>query len=194
MRRTIYLARHGETDWNLAGRWQGHSDVALNATGRAQARELAAALREHRLERVYSSDLSRARETAQIVADFLGIGQVDTDPRLRERAFGLFEGLTYAECSERYPDHWQRYQSEERTAPPGAEARPEVAARVQEAIHRLAASDAALDATFLIVSHGAAIRAFVESVTGTLPPPLGNGATLRLRFEGGAFSDLLVVR
>lgn len=193
MRRTIYLARHGETDWNKAGRWQGHSDIELNELGRAQARELAAALGTHELSRVYASDLRRAHETAQIVADFLGLGPVATDPRLRERAFGLFEGLTYEECGVRYPEHWQRYQEDRRQAPPGAEAREDVAARVHEVISLLAGSEHASEA-FLIVSHGAAIRMFVEFVTGTMPPPLGNGATLRVRLEGGTFSDVEVVR
>src|SRR5208282_6082642 len=72
-RRQIYLARHGETDWNLAGRWQGHTDVALNATGHAQAQAMAEALRVIPLAAIVSSDLARAFHTARIVGDRLGI-------------------------------------------------------------------------------------------------------------------------
>ncbi len=191
MRQSIYLARHGETDWNRVGRWQGHSDVELNDAGRAQARALAAALCAERLARVGASDLSRARETASIVAASLGLGEVALDAGLRERCFGVFEGLTSEECNQRYPEHWARYRSEQRVSPPGAELQSHVAARVRAAILRLAADETP---TLLLVSHGGAMRAFLHAVTGTLPPPLSNGATFRLSLERGDFSDVVTVR
>ncbi len=80
---TILLVRHGETDWNTERRWQGHADQPLNAAGRAQALELAAALIDRGVDVVYASDLSRAHETAMIVAEQLG-RSVLIDPRLRE--------------------------------------------------------------------------------------------------------------
>jgi len=90
MRRLLYVARHGETDWNVAGRWQGHTDVPLNDNGRAQARALAEGLRAHRLAGAVASDLRRAHETARIVAAELGIEVAYVDRELRERAFGVF--------------------------------------------------------------------------------------------------------
>lgn len=99
---TILLVRHGETDWNRDGRWQGHSNTSLNARGREQAEQLADELTEE-IDVVYSSDLARARETAEIVAGRLGL-EVRTDPRLRERGFGSWEGLTRSEIEERDGD------------------------------------------------------------------------------------------
>jgi probable phosphoglycerate mutase len=89
--RHLFLARNGETDWNLAGRWQGHTDVPLNATGRAQAGALAERLRGEGIATVGASDLSRARHTAEIVAAALGVPVALVDPDLREQRFGRFE-------------------------------------------------------------------------------------------------------
>src|SRR5687768_16876002 len=93
---TLLLARHGETDWNRELRIQGSSDIALNDLGRDQARALAEELAELALDAIYSSDLRRARETAEAVAAQHGL-DVRLDPRLRERAFGSWEGLTRAD-------------------------------------------------------------------------------------------------
>src|SRR5437868_4346988 len=94
MRRVVYLARHGETDWNRAGRWQGWTDVPLNPTGEAQALALAEKLRDRTIARIVSSHLARARRTAEIVAGALSVTDIATDADLKERGFGLFEGLT----------------------------------------------------------------------------------------------------
>jgi broad specificity phosphatase PhoE len=96
---TIILARHGETDWNREGRWQGHSNTSLNELGREQAQRLADEL-AGKVDVVYSSDLARARETAEIIAEHLGL-EVEVDSRLRERGFGSWEGLTHPEVEER---------------------------------------------------------------------------------------------
>jgi broad specificity phosphatase PhoE len=104
---TILLVRHGETDWNLERRWQGHTDRPLNETGRAQARELADLLATDPPDAVYSSDLARARETAEIVAARLGL-PVAVDARLREVDVGEWSGLTMAEIEERFPEALQR--------------------------------------------------------------------------------------
>lgn len=90
--REILVARHGQTDWNLNLKWQGLSDIPLNERGLSQARELGQLLRDEGIEIIYSSDLKRAYRTAQIVSDILGINQVRTDARLRERFLGKFEG------------------------------------------------------------------------------------------------------
>src|SRR5437870_10210961 len=94
---TLLLVRHGETDWNRDGGWQGGSDTRLNDLGREQARALADEL-DGNIDVVYSSDLARARETADIVAAKLQL-EVRVDPRLRERSFGSWEGLTTLEIN-----------------------------------------------------------------------------------------------
>lgn len=101
---TIILIRHGETDWNLAGRWQGNTDIPLNDTGRQQARMLARRLKANRwpIDAIYSSDLLRAAETAQIAAEKLHL-PVQLDAQWRERGLGILEGLTRREISEKYP-------------------------------------------------------------------------------------------
>jgi broad specificity phosphatase PhoE len=183
VKRTLLLARHGETDWNLQQRWQGHTDVPLNAAGRAQARELAERLRELRVARVHASDLARARETAEIVARTLGVAAVQIDPGLRERGFGVFEGLTGAECEQRYPEEWERYRSNLKVMPPGSEPHDDVTTRMQEAVRRvLALTDA--EAPALVVSHGGALRLLIGAITGTVPPPIGNVGVFRAHVAG----------
>ena len=98
---TILLARHGETDWNRDLRVQGHSDTPLNETGRAQARELARSLAAEPIHAIYASDLARARETAEIVAAARKL-EVSSEPGLRERSFGSWEGLTRQEIDDRF--------------------------------------------------------------------------------------------
>src|SRR5260370_25534521 len=90
-RRLLYLARHGETDWNAAGRWQGHTDIPLNAKGRAQAEAVASALQGAGLSGIVSSDLSRAYETAKIVGERLGLPAPYLHTDLREPAFRPFQ-------------------------------------------------------------------------------------------------------
>ena len=99
---TIILIRHGQTDWNLEGRWQGSTDIPLNATGKAQARALAARLVSWPIENIYSSDLKRAAETARTLADSLNIEPV-FDPGWRERDMGELEGLTKEEVQAKHP-------------------------------------------------------------------------------------------
>lgn len=93
---TLLLVRHGETDWNADGRLQGHTDRPLNEYGRRQAQQLAEELDGEELEAIYSSDLARARETAEIVGQRLGLPTV-LDPDLREKDWGTWEGLTAVE-------------------------------------------------------------------------------------------------
>lgn len=94
-RKPFLFIRHGQTDWNLQRKAQGAVDIPLNATGRAQAREAAAALRLLGPTRIVSSDLSRARETAEILAAELGIARIDLEPDLREVSFGELEGASW---------------------------------------------------------------------------------------------------
>lgn len=104
----LCIIRHGETDWNAQGRIQGHTDVPLNATGRAQALAMAFNAAHHRFNAIYSSDLLRASETAQMLAQRED-HTVKLLPQLRERHFGIFQGLTAAQGAERHPEAYMHY-------------------------------------------------------------------------------------
>jgi broad specificity phosphatase PhoE len=181
-RKLLYLVRHGETDWNAAGRWQGHTDIALNETGREQARVAAERLRHVALAGIVSSDLSRARETAEIIAATLGLEIAFFDATLRERAFGPFEGLTGDECVRLHPREWRAWR-EEQIAPEGGEDRRTLAARVAVGIRRAAQEVARGDAAALVVTHGGALRAAVAEALGAQPPPVANGAIWRAEWD-----------
>ncbi len=106
----IILIRHGETAWNAERRLQGHIDIPLNEEGVRQADALADALANEAIDAVYSSDLERAHQTAQAVAGRQGM-LVHTDPALRERCYGGFEGLLYAEIAQRFPREFAAWQA-----------------------------------------------------------------------------------
>jgi probable phosphoglycerate mutase len=189
--RILFLARHGETSWNFEGRWQGQSDVGLNARGRVQAAALAARLAGRGITRICSSDLSRARETAEIVARHLGLGGVvAVDPALRERGYGVFEGLTREECETQHPDEWTRYLADRTHTPTGAELQDLVVERMRAAVARAGAQATHADERILIVSHGGAIRALLAAATGERPPMMDNGATFRVRLTTEGFRDV----
>jgi probable phosphoglycerate mutase len=180
LRRILYLARHGETSWNREGRWQGHTDIALNETGLGQARALGELLRGRDIARIHASDLQRARQTAEAAASILGVAEVVIDAALRERSFGLFEGLTRAECAERHPELWTSYRADPRCVPPGAESQEALATRMHVAVARAVARCHDADETpVLVVSHGGSIRALLARATGVMPPPLENVAVFR---------------
>ena len=187
--RTLYLARHGETEWNRIGRWQGATDIPLSDVGRAQARWLADRLRDRSITRVHASHLSRALETAQIIAERLGAPAPTADPRLRERGYGAFEGLTRQECAERFPGVWEQYLADRRAVPPGAEPQADVIERITAAMVEIAtaAGRQPEPGATLVISHGGAIRSFIHATTGVVPPPLENVAIFRLGFAAGAF-------
>ena len=117
----IILIRHGETAWNAERRLQGHIDIALNAEGERQAAALAAVLAGERFDVVAASDLQRAWQTAEAVAARHGL-PVSRDPALRERCYGGFEGLLYAEIEQRFPREFAAWQARDIDArmPPGA--------------------------------------------------------------------------
>jgi probable phosphoglycerate mutase len=183
MRRLVYAARHGETDWNAAGRWQGHTDVPLNGNGRRQARELAERLRGAGLAGVVASDLSRAQETGRIVAAELGVPMAYVERDLRERSFGVFEGLTRAECETQHADAWAAWLAN-RTPPKGAEGIEALTARIVAAVGRAAGVVATDERPVLVVTHGGALRAAVAAVTGELPAFVENGAVWVLAWDG----------
>jgi broad specificity phosphatase PhoE len=159
---TILLARHGESDWNRAGRWQGHTDRPLTDRGREQARALAERLEETELDAVYSSDLERARETAEIVAATRGLG-VTTEPELREVDVGSWSGLTRAEAKQRFPEGFARWQVGGEGWTDG-ETYEELGDRVVGAVRRIAADHPS--GRVLVVAHGGSIRAVHAAALG----------------------------
>lgn len=199
LERHILLVRHGETDWNAAGRWQGHTDVPLNPTGRAQALAIAARLRAEGVRAIATSDLCRARGTAEIVGEALGLEVALVDVGLRERAYGEWEGLTRGECEARYPEEWARHIADPRNPPPGGESTDALLSRVIPAVHRAAER---LDSPALLVTHGGVMRAFLAAALGANPGSgpsaprfVPNGGVWRVRLAAGrvvAFTELSV--
>jgi probable phosphoglycerate mutase len=181
--RRILLTRHGETEWNALGRLQGHTDIPLNEAGRAQARALAAGVAGAGLAAVVTSDLVRARETGEIVAAAIGLGAPAIEPALRERRFGVFEGLTRDECAARHPEAWRAWR--ERTgAPPGAEPQALAVARVAEALARIAAG---AGGPTLVVSHGGVMRLWLMDALGEEVPLIANAAVYVIEHDGRRF-------
>ncbi|MHB1063592.1 MAG: histidine phosphatase family protein [Georgenia sp.] len=152
---TLILWRHGQTEYNATKRLQGQSDIALNDTGRAQAAAAAEVLATLAPTRIITSDLVRARDTAQALGDLTGV-RVEPDARLRERNFGVWEGLTGEEIRAGWPvEHaaWREGRDPEGT---GSESRAATGARVAAAVAEAAADLGAHD-VLVAVAHGAAI-------------------------------------
>ena len=159
---TLLLARHGETDWNRARRWQGHADRPLTERGREQAADLAARLAEISLDAVYSSDLRRARETGLAVAEEQGVDLIEL-PDLREVDVGSWEGLTRDEAESRFPEGFRRWRAG-RTGWDDGETYAHMSRRVLSAVDRIASDNAG--GRLLIVSHGGPIRAIHGAALG----------------------------
>jgi 2,3-bisphosphoglycerate-dependent phosphoglycerate mutase len=170
---TLLLARHGETDWNRELRIQGSSDIELNELGRKQAHALAKELEHVELDAIYSSDLSRARATADAVAASHGL-EVQLDPRLRERSFGSWEGLTREDIA---------------ALPEGSrhdgESDDEVRERIVEAVQAIA--DAHPGEQVLVVSHGGALNTLWHHAVGERVERWANCAVYKLALREGAF-------
>ena len=170
---TLLLARHGETDWNRDLRIQGSSDVELNDLGRRQAHSLAQELTDVELDAVYSSDLSRARATATAVAAAHGL-PVNLDPRLRERSFGSWEGLTREDIA---------------VLPEGSrhdgESDDEVRERMLEAVQAIA--DRHPGEQVLVVSHGGALNTLWHHAVGERVERWANCAVYKLAVRDGVY-------
>ena len=173
----LYLVRHGRTAWNQLGRFQGHTDIVLDDVGRAQALTLARSLKG-RVEAVIASDQRRASETGRIVAEALCIPLLAIDPDLRERGYGVFEGLTRDECIARYPEAWAARERDRNFPPPGGEPPVVVVARMQRALQRAVDAMRGRYHAALIVGHGSSLRMFLELLT---PEPVASIANLEYR-------------
>lgn len=190
---TILLARHGETDWNRAGRFQGHADPPLNETGRAQAAELAQELRAEELAAVYSSPLRRALETAEVVAGSHGLEAAPV-AGLREVDVGSWSGLTRAEVEERFPDQFARWLAYGQGWDDG-ETYEEMGRRAVAALLELAVAHEG--ERVVAVTHGGPIRAAFAFADGTthadarrLGPAIGNVFLAEFVAEDGALRRL----
>jgi probable phosphoglycerate mutase len=159
---TILLARHGETDWNNERRWQGHTDRPLNELGREQARRLADSLTDREIEAIYSSDLLRAHQTAQIVAEPLGL-TVEVDAGLREVDVGDWSGRVHHEIEGIDPQGYRRWR-EGGKGWNGGESYEQMGERVVAAVTRIAERHPG--GTILVVTHGGSIRACRATAAG----------------------------
>src|SRR5215472_1133491 len=170
---TLLLVRHGETDWNAGGRLQGHTDRPLSDFGRRQAQRLAEELEDERLEAIYSSDLSRARETAEIAGKRLGL-TVELDPDLREKDWGTWEGLTAVE--------------RDRVEFVG-ESTEEHQERILRALQRIAERHPD-GGRVLVVTHGGSMRRVQTAALGMALPVVENCGRWRCAYEQGALRPL----
>jgi glucosyl-3-phosphoglycerate phosphatase len=152
----LVLVRHGRTSWNKIGRAQGHADISLDAVGVRQAKTAAKRLARYEPAMIWSSDLARARETAEYVAAATDLELV-LDKRLREFDVGVRQGLTFEEFQRQYPDLFAEVESGQRVVVPGAENDTEVAERMA-AVLREAADGLADHDTGILVGHGASLR------------------------------------
>lgn len=184
----LIVVRHGETAWNVDTRIQGHLDIPLNATGLWQARQLGDALAGEAISAIYTSDLLRARKTAQAVADATGAALVD-ESGLRERAFGSFQGRTFAEIEAEHPEQARRWrQRDPDYAPDGGESLRVLRERVIDTTHRLAARHPG--ELVLLVTHGGVLDVLYRAATRQdIQAPrtwqLGNAAINRLLWTHG---------
>ncbi|MGV8877076.1 MAG: histidine phosphatase family protein [Rhodoglobus sp.] len=171
----IYLVRHGETDWNRDRRVQGSTDIALNDTGRAQATTTGRLLARRKWHKIFASPLSRAMETAQIIATEVGLSAPTAVADIVERNYGAAEGRTSAELDLLYPGDIQV---------PGRETREQVIARVLPALIELAEANPAK--SIIVVVHGGVIAAVLDAVAPDRPrTAIVNGSIHSFRHDDG---------
>jgi broad specificity phosphatase PhoE len=170
----ILIVRHGETEWNAAGRVQGHEDIPLNERGRAQVAATASALSGIPVAAVYSSDLERAAETGRILAAPHGLKVIVT-PCLRERCWGAWEGRTMAEIEETDAAMAGRWRNHEWVTPEMAEEYEALHDRVVGEVQRIA--EAHDGETVVVATHGGAVKVIVAWVLGA---PLGSHSAMRI--------------
>jgi len=188
----IIAVRHGETAWNVDARIQGQLDIGLNDTGRWQARRVGEALASEEITAVYSSDLGRAHQTAQSISEVKGVPVIPNEG-LRERSFGIFEGKTFDEIHETWPDHAHNWRKRipEWQPPDGGESLLELRERVTRTMRELAARHPGEQ--IVVVAHGGVLDALYRVATGQeVNSPrtweLPNGAINRLLWTPEGFT------
>jgi len=193
----IILARHGETPWNAAGRYQGQIDIALSEIGEAQARKLGQRLHDVLITRAVSSQLSRARSTAEFALGEERKAQLSIDPRFQEIAHGEWEGLFAHEIAERDPVTFKAWRDAPQTVQmPGGESLQQVLDRAWQGL-TAACEGLQADDTLLVVAHDAVNRVLLCKVLGLGLDRLWQfrqaPTTLNL-LEGDSVDNLAVVR
>jgi probable phosphoglycerate mutase len=181
----LLVVRHGQSEWNAIGRWQGHADPALSELGRRQAAVAAASIGA--VDGIISSDLLRAAETAAIISQQLGVGPVMIDERLRERDVGEWTGLTRIEINRRWPG-W----IDDLRRPDGFEDVDSVLLRVFEAF--AAIRDASPGGSLLVITHGGVIRS-LAALHGLDDIPVANlaGITMRISESGQTVGERIAL-
>jgi probable phosphoglycerate mutase len=186
----LCMVRHGETAWNAEGRVQGQLDIPLSDTGHAQARALARALAEEKFDVLYSSDLVRVQQTARPLASLLGKAPI-LDPRLRERHYGVFQGMTYSEAKLRLPADYARFKDKDPDYDFGTgESLKAFADRVLRFFDELLRREAGKDV--LVFTHGGVLEILYRHATkrGLSTPrdfEIPNAAVNRLEHGGDAW-------
>jgi len=189
----LILLRHGETDWNRELRFQGHVDVSLNATGLEQARRLAQRLAGETAHRLYVSDLQRAQQTAQPVAEELGLAPV-SDPALREQSFGAVDGMRVDDIKAQHPQAWEGWlRFEEDFSMPEGESTRQFHARVMDAVQRMAAAHRG--ETVVVVTHGGVLDMIYRTarslgLNGPRQSDIPNAGLNRVRVRDGRIDIL----
>jgi probable phosphoglycerate mutase len=178
----VLLIRHGQTDWNIEGRWQGCMPVPLNEIGRTQARALADYLRNRPIRAIYTSDLPRALETATFVGDVLGLQPIP-DKRLREFSLGIFEGRRRDELISLYPEEWSAFRTEDMDyTVPNGESRRALQDRMWAAWQDITSNGHGPEVA--IVTHGGSLKQLLVRLFG-LTPEIQN-----LRFENTSVTTI----
>jgi 2,3-bisphosphoglycerate-dependent phosphoglycerate mutase len=190
----LYCVRHGESTYNSLGRIQGQLDVPLSERGVQQSQAAAAALGQYPIGAIFASPLQRAFQTAQIVAEALGL-EIHTDPRLMEINTGIFQGKTPEELAESCPEALARWRSgDPNYAIPGGESRAQLAARTGLAFGAIRQSGYE---HVLLVAHGGVIVTAIKSLLQTplSGPPLAveNGSITRLAWNGDGTVEMLAL-
>ncbi len=186
----LMVIRHGETAWNREKRMQGTTDTPLSGVGREQARALARRLAGRAFAALYSSDLARAWETARAIAELTGREAV-ADPRLQERRFGIFEGLTAEEIVARYPEEHARFASRDLDyAVPGGESAREFTGRCIGCLAEIAGRHPGREV--VVVTHGLVLDSLYRAAHGLdhgarRPVPLINASLNVFGYAGGAW-------
>jgi alpha-ribazole phosphatase len=184
--RRLWLVRHGQTDWNMQQRFCGRSDIPLSAQGRVQATWLAEQLQNETIAAFYTSDLVRARETAEIIArQRIPAVPVRASAAWRELDFGDWEGLTYAQITEQFKDRLSFFTDPEHSSPPNGESQAHLQQRVKDALAAIVHSDVSPAGDMVLVSHGGPLRILLCSILGM---PVQH--QWRLRLDHGSLSAI----
>jgi broad specificity phosphatase PhoE len=178
------LVRHGESEWNMQGRYQGQSDVPLSERGRQQAERIAERLAGGKIDAAYASDLARAWETARPIAEKNSL-KVISEPRLRELKFGVLEGLTFEEAQAKYPEMIAAWLDDFNRPPEGAETIELFNARVLSLLEDLKAKHD--EQVVLLVAHGGSLSEILRIALG-----LSRAKRWYLELENASLSEILI--